>query len=208
MPSLGSSAPRFYFWSRQDLLVAAVGYAGRSGCEATARAGRRWRGWLGPVRRGFIQALRNQGPWRPCTQACGSPESARRQASRGIVDPGLSLDYVTTVLAALLAGAGFVLQQRAAAMEPASRFPSIRLIIDLVRQPRWLAGIGLLAAGGILAAFSIGPLGLSLAAPPLGTYLIFARRPRAPPAGHAPRPPAGCGGVPPGTPAAPLTVRR
>ncbi len=61
------------------------------------------------------------------------------------MDPGLSLDYVTTVLAALLAGAGFVLQQRAAAMAPASRFPGIRLILDLVRRPRWLAGIGLLA---------------------------------------------------------------
>ena len=38
------------------------------------------------------------------------------------MDPGLSLDYVTTVLAALLVGTGFVLQQRAAAMSlrPAS----------------------------------------------------------------------------------------
>jgi hypothetical protein len=63
------------------------------------------------------------------------------------VGPGLSLDYVTTVLAALLAGTGFVLQQRAAAMEPASRFLSIRLITDLFRKPRWLAGIGLLVRG-------------------------------------------------------------
>ena len=88
--------------------------------------------------------------------------------------PGLSLDYVITVLAALLAGAGFVLQQRAAAMEPASRFLSIRLIIDLFRKPRWLAGIGLLAGGDILAALSIGHLELSLAEPLLTTYLIFA----------------------------------
>ena len=142
--------------------MAAFRYAERSGCEATARADRRWRGWPGPVRRGFIQTLRNQGPWRPCTQASGSPESARRQASRAIVDPGLGLDYVTTVLAALLVGTGFVLQQRAAAMEPASRFPSIRLIIDLFRKPRWLAGIGLLVGGDILAAWSIGHLELSL----------------------------------------------
>lgn len=63
------------------------------------------------------------------------------------MDPGLSLDYVTTVLAALLAGTGFVLQQHAAAMQPASRFLSIRLIIDLFRKPRWLAGIALLAGG-------------------------------------------------------------
>jgi hypothetical protein len=54
------------------------------------------------------------------------------------VDSGLSLDYVTAVLAALLAGTGFVPQQRAAAVEPASRFLSIRLIIDLFPKPRWL----------------------------------------------------------------------
>ena len=39
------------------------------------------------------------------------------------MDPGLSLGSVITVLAALLAGTGFVLQQRAAAMEPASPLP-------------------------------------------------------------------------------------
>ena len=94
------------------------------------------------------------------------------------MDPGLSLDYVTTVLAALLVGAGFVLQQRAAAMQPASRFPSIRLIIDLFRKPRWLAGIGLLAAGDILAARSIGHLELSSVEPLLTTYLIFALQAR------------------------------
>jgi len=101
------------------------------------------------------------------------------------VDPGLSLDYVTTVLAALLVGTGFVLQQRAAAMQPASRFPSIRLIIDLFRKPRWLAGIGLLAGGDILAAWSIGHLELSLVEPLLTTYLIFALLLAVPLSGHA-----------------------
>jgi len=101
------------------------------------------------------------------------------------VDPGLSLDYVTTVLAALLVGAGFVLQQRAAAMEPASRFLSIRLIIDLFRKPRWLAGIGLLVGGYILAAWSIGHLELSLVEPLLTAYLIFALLLAIPLSGHA-----------------------
>ena len=101
------------------------------------------------------------------------------------MDPGLSLDYVTTVLAALLVGTGFVLQQRAAAMEPASRFPSIRLIIDLFRKPRWLAGIGLLVGGDILAAWSIGHLELSLVEPLLTTYLIFALVLAVPLSGHA-----------------------
>ena len=101
------------------------------------------------------------------------------------MDPGLSLDYVTTVLAALLVGAGFVLQQRAAAMEPASRFLSIRLIIDLFRKPRWLAGIGLLVGGYILAAWSIGHLELSLVEPLLTAYLIFALLLAIPLSGHA-----------------------
>jgi drug/metabolite transporter (DMT)-like permease len=101
------------------------------------------------------------------------------------VDPGVSLDYVTTVLAALLVGTGFVLQQRAAAMAPASRFPSIRLIIDLVRKPRWLAGVGLLAGGDILAAWSIGHLELSLVEPLLTTYLIVALVLAVPLSGHA-----------------------
>ncbi len=101
------------------------------------------------------------------------------------MDPGLSLDYVTTVLAALLVGTGFVLQQRAAAMEPASRFLSIRLIIDLFRKPPWLAGIGLLVGGYILAAWSIGHLELSLVEPLLTTYLIFALLLAVPLSGHA-----------------------
>jgi drug/metabolite transporter (DMT)-like permease len=101
------------------------------------------------------------------------------------VDPGLSLDYVTTVLAALLVGTGFVLQQHAAAMLSASRFLSIRLIIDLFRKPRWLAGIGLLVGGYILAAWSIGHLELSLAEPLLTTYLIFALVLAVPLSGHA-----------------------
>ncbi len=101
------------------------------------------------------------------------------------MDPGLSLDDVTTVLAALLVGAGFVLQQRAAAMEPASRFLSIRLIIDLFRKPRWLAGVGLLAGGDILAAWSLGHLELSLVEPLLTTYLIFALLLAVPLSGHA-----------------------
>jgi drug/metabolite transporter (DMT)-like permease len=104
------------------------------------------------------------------------------------VDPGLSLGYVTAVLAALLTGAGVVLQQRAAAMEPASRFLSIGLIVDLFRKPRWLADIGLLAAGDILAAWSIGHLELSLAEPLLTTYLIFALLLAVPLSGHAFRP--------------------
>jgi drug/metabolite transporter (DMT)-like permease len=90
------------------------------------------------------------------------------------VDPDVSLDYVSTLLAALLIGTGFVLQQHAAAMEPDSRFLSIRLITDLLRKPRWLAGIGCMVGGQVLAAWSIGHLELSFVEPLLTTNLIFA----------------------------------
>ena len=98
---------------------------------------------------------------------------------------GLSLDYITTLLAAVLVGAGFVLQQHAAAMQPASRFLSVRLIMGLVRTPRWLAGIGVLVAGYVLAAWSIGHLELSVVEPLLTTYLIFALVLAVPLAGQA-----------------------
>ncbi len=86
----------------------------------------------------------------------------------------ISLDYGLTLLAALLIGTGFVLQQQTAQREPASRFLSLRLLTDLLRQPRWLAGIGCMVAGQVLAAWSIGNLSLAFVEPLLTTNLVFA----------------------------------
>jgi drug/metabolite transporter (DMT)-like permease len=90
------------------------------------------------------------------------------------IDIDISLDYGITLLAALLIGTGFVLQQNAAASEPDSRFLSLRLMLDLLRRPRWLAGIGCMIGGQVLAAWSIGHLELSFVEPLLTTNLIFA----------------------------------
>jgi drug/metabolite transporter (DMT)-like permease len=90
------------------------------------------------------------------------------------VDVDISLDYGLTLLAALLIGTGFVLQQQSAQREPASRFLSLKLITDLLRQPRWLAGIGCMIAGQVLAAWSIGNLSLAFVEPLLTTNLVFA----------------------------------
>jgi drug/metabolite transporter (DMT)-like permease len=90
------------------------------------------------------------------------------------VDIDISLDYGLTLLAALLIGTGFVLQQNAAQGEPDSNFLSLRLITDLLRQPRWLAGIGCMVAGQVLAAWSIGNLSLAFVEPLLTTNLVFA----------------------------------
>lgn len=88
------------------------------------------------------------------------------------VDP--SLDYATTLIAAMLIGTGFVLQQHAAEREPDSRFLRVGLLTDLLRKPRWLAGIVCMVVGQILAAWSIGHLELSVVEPLLTTNLIFA----------------------------------
>jgi drug/metabolite transporter (DMT)-like permease len=90
------------------------------------------------------------------------------------VDVDLSLDYGLTLVAALLIGTGFVLQQHAAQREPASRFLSLRLMTDLLRTPRWLAGIGCMVVGQVLAAWSIGHLSLGFVEPLLTTNLVFA----------------------------------
>jgi len=90
------------------------------------------------------------------------------------VDPDISLDYGLTLLAALLIGTGFVLQQQTAQREPASRFLSLRLLTDLLRQPRWLIGIACMIGGQVLAAWSIGNLSLAFVEPLLTTNLVFA----------------------------------
>ncbi len=84
------------------------------------------------------------------------------------------MDYATTLVAALLLGVGFVLQQYSAEQEPESRFLSVRIFTDLLRKPRWLAGTGCMVAGYVLAAWSIGHLVLSLVEPMLSTYLVWA----------------------------------
>ena len=90
------------------------------------------------------------------------------------MDVDISLDYGLTLLAALLIGTGFVLQQIAAEREPDSRFLSLRLMTDLLRTPLWLAGIVAMVGGQILAAWSIGHLTLSVVEPLLTTNLIWA----------------------------------
>jgi drug/metabolite transporter (DMT)-like permease len=86
----------------------------------------------------------------------------------------LDVDYATALVAALLLGVGFVLQQYSAEQEPQSRFLSVRLLTDLLRKPRWLSGIGCMIVGQLLAAWTIGHLELSLVEPLLTTYLLFA----------------------------------
>ena len=86
----------------------------------------------------------------------------------------MDLDYALALIAALLLGVGFVLQQYSAEQEPESRFLSVRLLTDLLRKPRWLAGIICMVLGMVLAAWAIGHLELTLVEPVLTLYLLFA----------------------------------
>jgi drug/metabolite transporter (DMT)-like permease len=86
----------------------------------------------------------------------------------------LDVDYATTLVAAVLLGIGFVLQQYAARQEPECRFLSPRILTDLLRKPRWLVGIACMVAGQLLAAYSLGHAALTLVEPLLTTYLLFA----------------------------------
>jgi hypothetical protein len=86
----------------------------------------------------------------------------------------LDVSYATALVAALLLGTGFVLQQYAAEQEPESRFLSARILTDLLRKPRWLLGIGCMISGYLVSAWSIGHLELTLVEPLLTTYLVWA----------------------------------
>lgn len=78
------------------------------------------------------------------------------------------------VCAACCLGVGFVLQQNAAQRAPLGDFLSPRLLLDLVRVPRWLGGIGLMVCGMVLGAIALGQGEVSLVEPLLATNLLFA----------------------------------
>ncbi len=79
-----------------------------------------------------------------------------------------------TLIAAMLTGSGFVLQQHAAQQVTGAEFLRLGLIARLVRNRRWLAGIAVMAAGYLVQAWTLGHLTLSVTEPLLTTNLIFA----------------------------------
>ncbi|WP_433855594.1 DMT family transporter [Streptomyces kronopolitis] len=85
---------------------------------------------------------------------------------------------MTVILLALGAacclGLGFVFQQAAAQHAPMKDFLSVRLLLDLVRMPLWVAGIGLMVVGMALGAMALGMGDITLVEPLLATNLLFA----------------------------------
>lgn len=76
--------------------------------------------------------------------------------------------------AALLLGLGFVLQQRAAQEAPPDEILSYRLLLDLIRKPRWLLGIASMVGGQVLGAVALGRADVTLVEPLLTSNLLFA----------------------------------
>ncbi len=85
-----------------------------------------------------------------------------------------SIYLAVTIIAAMLCGFGFVLQQHAAERVRPAKFPELGLIARLVHNRRWLAGIAALIAGDLLSAWTLGHLDLTVSEPLLTTSLIFA----------------------------------
>ncbi len=85
-----------------------------------------------------------------------------------------SIYVAATVVAAMLSGFGFVLQQHAAEQVQTVEFLRLGLIAKLVRNRRWLGGIAAVVAGDLLGAWTLGHLTLSITEPLLTTSLIFA----------------------------------
>ncbi|MFK4148370.1 DMT family transporter [Streptomyces sp. NPDC004065] len=84
------------------------------------------------------------------------------------------LVLILAVSAACCLGFGFVLQQNAAQRAPLSDFLSPRLLLDLMKVPRWLGGLGLMIVGMMLGAVALGRGEISLVEPLLATNLLFA----------------------------------
>lgn len=97
------------------------------------------------------------------------------------------MNIAIALVAAVLVGIGLVLQQHAAQQVPKSSFLRLWLIMELLRQRRWLAGIAIMAVGQILWAWTLGHLDLTFAEPLLATELIFALIVAVPLTGERPR---------------------
>lgn len=81
---------------------------------------------------------------------------------------------VLSLAAALFLAVGFVVQQHAAAQEPADERLSWRLLWRLVQRPVWLAGIASQTVGQILGAAALATGSLALVEPVMAANLLFA----------------------------------
>nr|WP_236592502.1 MULTISPECIES: DMT family transporter [Streptomyces] len=82
--------------------------------------------------------------------------------------------YLLGLISACFLGLGFVLQQEAAARAPLSEMLTFRLLLDLMKVPRWLGGIGCMVVGQIVSAVALVKGDVTKVEPMLVTNLLFA----------------------------------
>lgn len=82
--------------------------------------------------------------------------------------------YLLALGAALLFGLGSVIQQRVAATAPPGKSLRPSLLLWLVRQPRWLGGVGTAVVGNLLSGAALGMGSVALVQPLLVARLLFA----------------------------------
>lgn len=81
---------------------------------------------------------------------------------------------VVTLVAAFLFGLSSVLEQRSTKLVPDRGSFSPRLLVDLARQRRWLAALGIQITGNVLQVVALHFGALALVQPLLGCDLLFA----------------------------------
>lgn len=84
------------------------------------------------------------------------------------------LVYVLTIAAAIVVAVGEVIQQRMAAQAPPEDNLSIRLLLWLVQQPRWLMGVGFSFVGNIILATALSMGSVTLVEAVFVARLLFA----------------------------------
>ncbi len=82
--------------------------------------------------------------------------------------------YAVGLCAALCLGLGFVLQQHVAQRAPDADVLRARLLLDLVREPLWVLGIGAMVVGELLGALALRQADITLVEPLLTANLLFA----------------------------------
>jgi drug/metabolite transporter (DMT)-like permease len=82
--------------------------------------------------------------------------------------------YAIGIVAALLLGAGYVLQQRVAVTAPLADILHWRLLLDLMRRRVWWLGVGAMVIGQLLAAVALRFASVDVVEPLLSSNLLFA----------------------------------
>ena len=84
------------------------------------------------------------------------------------------LVYVLTIAAAIIVAVGEVVQQRMAAQAPPETNLSLRLLLWLVQQPRWLLGVAFSFAGNVILATALSMGSVTLVEAVFVARLLFA----------------------------------